>query len=81
MPTPNLRRFIAVYEKATDAHRKDLPLTEEQFVAVRRQLGASDDEPMYDCYPLVDKALAFASGMLDFQVDPSCQYLLETAQE
>jgi hypothetical protein len=47
-----INRYISVFDGATEELRSTVPLSETEFRLIRRHLGVSEPDPMYDSYPI-----------------------------
>ena len=53
MSDEKVYRYISVFEKAGEAHVKDLPFVNQPTLQMLHGIfAAADDDPMYDEYPI-----------------------------
>ena len=81
MEPHKVHRLIAVYDRTSELWVDRISISDATFKFIRSRLKVSDDNPMYDCYPLEGDLLQNLQRMLVFSISETCDYLLEAEIE
>lgn len=77
-----LHRYISIFNKSNDLLVSTVSLTSEEFEKIRLILGYSDNDPMYECYPVIGEAFEQVSALLAGRLTRgNFDYFLDTDSE